>query len=78
MTDRRTMAIGMGALLLLVNLGLMATGFVDGQMTVESAVSDGMDGMDDDGNEDYTFDYDEDWLNVSLKGVFRPFNFKLG
>ena len=60
MTDRRTMAIGIGALLLLVNLGLMATGFVDGQIesTVESAVSDGMDGIDDDGNEDYTFDYD--------------------
>ena len=67
MTDKRTMAIGIGALLLLVNLGLIVTGFVDGQIesTVESAVSDGMDGMDDDGNMDYTYDYDEDWLNVS-------------
>ena len=72
MTDRRTMAIGIGALLLLVNLGLMATGFVDGQIesTVESAVSDGMDGIDDDGNEDYTFDYDEDWLNVSSQKAY--------
>ena len=61
------MAIGIGALLLFVNLGLIVTGFVDGQIesTVESAVSDGMDGMDDDGNMDYTYDYDEDWLNVS-------------
>ena len=67
MTDKRTMAIGIGALLLLVNIGLMATGFVDGQIesTVKSAVSDGMDGIDDNGNEDYTYDYDEDWLNVS-------------
>ena len=67
MTDKKTMAIGIGALLLLVNLGLIVTGFVDGQIesTVESAVSDGMDGMDDDGNMDYTYDYDEDWLNVS-------------
>ena len=45
MTDKRTTAIGIGALLLLVNLGLIVTGFVDGQIesTVESAVSDGMD-----------------------------------
>ena len=67
MTDKRTMAIGIGALLLLVNLGLIVTGFVDGQIesTVEGAVADGMDGMDDDGNMDYTYDYDDDWLNVS-------------
>ena len=36
MTDKRTMAIGIGALLLLVNLGLIVTGFVDGQ--IESTV----------------------------------------
>ena len=57
MTDKKTMAIGIGALLLLVNLGLIVTGFVDGQIesTVESAVSDGMDGMDDDGKMDDTY-----------------------
>ena len=67
MTDKRTMAIGIGALLLLVNLGLIVTGFVDGQIesTVEGAVADGMDGIDDGDNMDYTYDYDDDWLNVS-------------
>ena len=32
MTDKRTMAIGIGALLLLVNLGLIVTGFVVGRL----------------------------------------------
>ena len=36
MTDKRTMAIGIGALLLLVNLGLIVTGFVDGQIETVS------------------------------------------
>ena len=63
MTDKRTTAIGIGALLLLVNLGLIVTGFVDGQIesTVESAVSDGMDEIDD---------YDDDWLNVSSEKAY--------
>ena len=72
MTDKRTMAIGIGALLLLVNLGLIVTGFVDGQIesTVEGAVSDGIDGLDEDGNKDYTYDYDDSWLNVSSEKAY--------
>ena len=72
MTDKRTMAIGIGVLLLLVNLGLIVTGFVDGQIenTVEGAVSDGMDGLDEDRNQDYTYDYDDDWLNVSSEKAY--------
>tara|TARA_B100001175_G_scaffold315422_1_gene326943 strand:+ start:3718 stop:6339 length:2622 start_codon:yes stop_codon:yes gene_type:complete len=66
------MAIGIGALMLLVNLGLIVTGFVDGQIesTVGTTLADGADGLDEDGNQDYTYDYGEDWINVSSQKAY--------
>ncbi|MBF93412.1 MAG: hypothetical protein CMB78_06540 [Euryarchaeota archaeon] len=70
--NKGTMAIGIGALLLLVNVGMAATGFVDNliQGNVETLVAEGYDGLDEDGNEDYTFDFDEEWLNPSSQKAY--------
>ena len=68
MGNKGTIAIGIGSLLLLVNVGLAVTGFVDNliQSNVETAVSEGYDGLDEDGNQDYTFDFDDEWMSPSL------------
>ena len=67
MENKGTIAIIIGALLLLVNVGIAVTGTVDG--IIEGAVADtvesGFDGLDEDGNQDYTADFDDDWINVS-------------
>ena len=70
--NKGAMAIGIGALLLLVNIGMAATGFVDKQIqgSVEALVAEGYDGLDEDGNEDYTFDFDDEWLNPSSEKAY--------
>ena len=61
--DRQTTALSVGALLLLVNIGIGVTGVVDGVIegTVAGMVSDGYDGLDEDGNQNYSADYDDEW-----------------
>ncbi len=72
MGNKGTIAIGIGSLLLLVNVGLAVTGFVDNliQSNVETAVSEGYDGLDEDGNQDYTFDFDDEWMNPSSEKAY--------
>ena len=59
----KKIALVVGALLLLVNIGIGVAGIVDGiiEGTVAGMVSDGYDGLDEDGNENYSADYDEEW-----------------
>ena len=67
MENKGTIAIIIGALLLLVNVLIAVTGTVDGLIEdgVAGMVEEGFDGLDEDGNQDYTTDYGDDWLNVS-------------
>ena len=67
MENKGTIAIIIGALLLLVNVLIAVTGTVDGLIEdgVAGMVEEGFDGLDEDGNQDYTADYGDDWLNVS-------------
>ena len=61
---KANIAIGIGSILLLVNIGLAVTGFVDGQIQsgVNEQVLQGNDGLDESGNQNYSIDYDDDWL----------------
>ena len=67
MENKGTIAIIIGALLLMVNIGIGVTGTIDGiiEGTVADTVAGSYDGLDDDGNQDYTADFDDDWLNAS-------------
>ena len=67
MENKGTIAIIIGALLLMVNVGIGVTGTIDGiiEGTVEDTVAGSYDGLDDDGNQDYTADFDDDWINAS-------------
>ena len=67
MENKGTIAMVIGALLLMVNVGIAVTGTIDGIIggTVAETVASGYDGLDDDGNEDYTADFGDDWINVS-------------
>ena len=67
MENKGTIAIIIGALLLMVNVLIAVTGTVDGLIEdgVAGMVEEGFDGLDEDGNQDYTGDYGDDWLNVS-------------
>ena len=46
--------------------------FVAGQVEagVQDVVADGYDGYDDDGNENYTADYDDEWLVSTSERVY--------
>ena len=51
--------------LVLIGINFLALApFVAGQVEagVQDVVADGYDGYDDDGNKDYTTDYDDEWL----------------
>lgn len=67
MENKGTIAIIIGALLLMVNVGIGVTGTIDGiiEGTVADTVAGSYDGLDDDGNQDYTADFDDDWINAS-------------
>ncbi len=67
MENNGSIALSVGVILLLVNVGVGLSGVVDGVIedNVETAVKDGYDGLDDDGNQDYTADFDDDWMNAS-------------
>ena len=67
MENKGTIAIIIGALLLMVNVGIGVTGTIDGiiEGTVADTVAGSYDGLDDDGNRDYTADFDDDWINAS-------------
>ena len=67
MANNGNIALSVGVILLLVNVGVGASGVLDGVIegSVEETVNDGYDGLDDDGNQDYTADFDDDWINSS-------------
>ena len=67
MENKGTIAIIIGALLLMVNVGIGVTGTIDGiiEGTVADTVAGSYDGLDDNGNRDYTADFDDDWINAS-------------
>ena len=71
MVSKKT-ALMVGALLLLVNIGIGVTGVVDG--IIKGTVADGVaglyDGYDEDGNENYSVDYDEEWHVSSAPRVY--------
>ena len=60
-----------GILLIGINFLALAP-FVAGQVEagVQDVVADGYDGYDDDGNENYTADYDDEWLVSSSERVY--------
>ena len=67
MANNGNIALSVGVILLLVNVGVGASGVLDGVIedTVDETVNDGYDGLDDDGNQDYTADFGDDWVNSS-------------
>ena len=72
MENKGTIAIIIGALLLLVNIGIGVTGTIDGiiEGTVADTVAGSYDGLDDDGNQDYTADFGDDWINASSEKAY--------
>ena len=54
MENNGNIALGVGVILLLLNVGVGVSGVLDGVIegNVETAVKDGYDGLDDDGNEE--------------------------
>ncbi|MGB1796953.1 MAG: hypothetical protein ACPHJ5_03450 [Candidatus Thalassarchaeaceae archaeon] len=67
MENNGKIALSVGVILLLLNVGVGVSGVLDGVIegNVETAVKDGYDGLDDDGNRDYTADFDDEWMNAS-------------
>ncbi len=67
MENNGNIALSVGVILLLVNVGVGVSGVLDGVIegNVETAVKDGYDGLDDDGNQNYTADFDDEWMNAS-------------
>ena len=72
MENKGTIAIVIGALLLMVNVGIGVTGTIDGiiEATVADTVASSYDGLDDDGNQDYTADFDDEWINASSEKAY--------
>ena len=67
MENNGYIALSVGIILLLVNFGVGVSGVLDGVIedSVETTVNEGYDGLDDDGNQDYTADFDDEWINSS-------------
>ena len=67
MENNGNIALSVGVILLLLNVGVGVSGVLDGVIedNVETTVKDGYDGLDDDGNQDYTADFDDEWMNAS-------------
>ena len=72
MENKGTIAIIIGAVLLMVNVGIGVTGTIDGiiEGTVADTVAGSYDGLDDDGNQDYTADFDDDWINAASEKAY--------
>jgi len=70
--DSKKTALIVGALLLTVNIGIGVTGVVDGIIkgTVSDMVATGYDGLDEDGNQNYSVDYDDDWHVSTAERVY--------
>ena len=63
--------------LVLIGINFLALApFVAGQVEagVQDVVADGYDGYDDDGNENYTADYDDEWLVSSSERVYFAYS----
>ena len=75
-TNRKLITIlTVGILLIGINFLALAP-FVAGQVEagVQDVVADGYDGYDDDGNENYTADYDDEWLVSSSERVYFAYS----
>ncbi len=72
MENKGTIAIIIGALLLMLNVGIGVTGTIDGiiEGTVADTVAGSYDGLDDDGNQNYTADFGDDWINASSEKAY--------
>ena len=72
MENNGTIAMVIGTILLMVNVGIAVTGTIDGVIegTVAETVASSYDGLDDDGNEDYTADFGDDWINASSEKAY--------
>ncbi len=63
--------------LLLIGINFLALApFVAGQVEtgVQDVVNDGYDGIDEDGNKDYTADYDDEWLVSTSERVYFAYS----
>ena len=67
--------LAVGIMLIGINFLALAP-FVAGQVEagVQIAVADGYDGYDDDGNENYTADYDDEWLVSTSERVYFAYS----
>ena len=67
--------LAVGIMLIGINFLALAP-FVAGQVEagVQDVVADGYDGYDDDGNENYTADYDEEWLVSTSERVYFAYS----
>ena len=64
-----------GIMLLAINFLALAP-YVAGQVEagVQDVVADGYDGYDDDGNKNYTIDYDDEWLASTSERVYFAYS----
>ena len=67
--------LAVGIMLIGINFLALAP-FVAGQVEagVQDVVADGYDGYDDDGNENYTADYDDEWLVSTSERVYFAYS----
>ena len=67
MVNNGNIVLSAGVILLLINVGVGASGVLDGVIedSVDETVNEGYDGLDDDGNQNYTADFGNDWVHSS-------------
>ena len=73
--QKATAILAVGIMLIGINFLALAP-FVAGQVEagVQDVVADGYDGYDDDGNENYTADYDDEWLVSTSERVYFAYS----
>ena len=73
--QKATAILTVGIMLIGINFLALAP-FVAGQVEagVQDVVADGYDGYDDDGNENYTADYDDEWLISTSERVYFAYS----
>ena len=73
--QKATAILAVGIMLIGINFLALAP-FVAGQVEagVQDVVADGYDGYDDDGNENYTADYDDEWLISTSERVYFAYS----
>lgn len=73
--QKASVIVTTGLMLIAINFLALAP-FVAGQVEagVQDVVADGYDGYDDDGNENYTADYDDEWLISTSERVYFAYS----